>query len=150
MITEDLFDLNGKGMLGEEVVSGFTGGVLSDDFRGGDYSDITGESEKELYNKYKESGSKKTFKDWLNQDSTKNLISSIANIGAIFLAGKNLDNEIKNNKKKEEEQAELALSDKKNKESKTLKNNNTLIIILVSIISLSIIGGVVFYKLKKK
>lgn len=145
MINEELFDLEGKNILGEEVSSGFTGGVLSDDFRGGDYSDITGGSDKKLYDKYKESGSKKTFKEWLNQDSTKNLISSIANLGSMFLAGKNIENEIKNNKNKE---LETEISNKKDTESK--KNNNTLIIVLTSIVSVAIIGGIIIYKLKKK
>lgn len=144
-MAENLLDLNDSNILDSEVVSGFTGGVLSDDFRGGDYSDVTGEKDSELYNKYKESGSKKTFKEWLNQDSTKNLISSLATLGSAFLAGKNLDNEIKNEKIKEEENKIVSSK----KEIKIIGMKPIWFTVTVSVLALSIIGGIVFYKLKK-
>lgn len=39
--------------------------------------------------KYLKSGSKKTFKEWLSQDSTKNILSSVGLLGSYILTNQN-------------------------------------------------------------
>jgi len=117
-------DISGIELLDLDVYSGFNGGDLIEDFHGGDYFDVTGEKKSNftakesdytdaMFDEYDRSGSKKKFKDWLendsslamyeksgkkkpfkewlSQDSTGKFLGTIATLGNAFMQGKNYD-----------------------------------------------------------
>lgn len=117
-------DISGAELLDSDVYSQFNGGDLMEDFHGGDYFDVTGEKKSNftakesdytdaMFDEYDRSGSKKKFKDWLendsslamyeksgkkkpfkewlSQDSTGKFLGTIATLGNAFMQGKNYD-----------------------------------------------------------
>lgn len=95
--------------------------------------------------KYIKSGSKKTFKEWINDDSNKNLIASLATLGATILQNKNIG---KQDVLDKEEQVK---KEQEREQQRDLKKTNWILIssIILGGIALSVGTYLLIKKAKK-
>ena len=172
-------DISGAELLDSDVYSSFNGGDLMEDFRGGDYFDVTGEKKSnyvstqadftdEMFAEYEKSGSKKKFKDWLESDSSKALYEksdkkkpfkdwlnqdSTKNLLAGIANIGSAFIQGKNITNQTTDNSVSTSSDggaKKNEEKKILGMTPVTFGVVVSIFSLAVIGSIIIYMKVKK